>query len=250
MDPNNQGTLPDAGQAQTSIQPNLETPAVPAAQPVADTQPQADFVAQLAAAEQRAQQAELSARHFQSLHDRSAQQIQALAGVQPPQANPLDAFAKKIMDRGLTDDMTQARGLAETMNEFIAPYAQQAQQAQQAAHGNFLLEDVGNKAWASNPQIFGNPQVAQIVQQQLREDVMRGVNVSVEYAVALGKQAYFDTVVSPQPNRPAPVQQAPQFGGFNGPSGGFAQPQAPSKPAPTALQAQWQQDIEKMYPNQ
>lgn len=229
----NEGTPAVPGQAQPSIPVTPEQPvsqaapiAPTAAQPTAEapaTPPQipAEVQARLEAAEARATELEKQARYHQSRADQEANRVRALAGIQQPQANPLEPYMKQYTDMGIAE--SDAKVLAQRDYQTD----QRFNSLQSSITAQSQIPAIMQQLYGQSPHLFQNPQVQQAMQNALIEAVNSGQPqyVTPEYAFQVGA-AEFVRSMNTQPAQVAPPAQ-PQFRSQFGPVGQFTPPAMP-----------------------
>lgn len=236
-----QATTPPATQQTSQTQQQTqaaEPPKPPTQEEIAALQAAAAKAAEL---ESRLQQTERNYGELRADYTRKAQALAQLAGAQtPPQApqDPLTPFVQKLVAKGYPEE--DARSVAEMSYEMMQPILQQQQQYFGALQATQQVGDVMRSTWSTRPDLFTDPQVASLVEAQLRHDALSGAKLdpalAVRYAVLARDEIEQERMRNP--NRPPPTQHQmqPSFGSFNGPTGGYtpAPPQTQPKANPQA----------------
>ena len=206
-------------------QPAAVAAAPAASQPAAVAPDVTALQAQLAQEQALRHTAELRHRDTQAAFTRSQQALQHLSGAPAAAADPNAVYIKSLVDQGY--DPKDATVMVGTMQQMLAPVLAQSHQAASIAQSSFLVDSTLQTAFSQAPQAFAVPGVQQIVHRQLQEDAARGLQFDANYATALAKQAWFDTLHGPQTQQSTQfVQQpAPQIRSMTGISGNHSAPQ-------------------------
>ena len=168
---------------QTAPNPAPTTPQAPTPPAAPATPPPVD-----PALQQRLEQAEKAARHYQSQFSQARNQLQALTGAQP-QADPLADDIDYLRKKGYDDQ--NARDMAEFMARKLQPIQQRNQQLEAQIQGSSVAQQAMQAAVSANPELFSDQTIATEVWNSMQNTAHQG-NLQVltpEYAKFLGAQA-------------------------------------------------------------
>lgn len=130
-----------------------------------------------------------SARHWQGQFDKLRQGVQSVAQPQQPQ-DPLAPFVERMTKKGY--DQTQARDIAELVNDFVSPLAKELNAARGTIQATTQVEAALQAAFHLEPELMGDPRIFEHARLELQQAALSGDPryVTPEYAISVGSLAY------------------------------------------------------------